>query len=150
MRLLHIPIARRHLRLRVNYRTTEQIRSAASRVVPIAHALSGEPLGADESISLLRGPTPIVQTCQTQAEEEDALVKALRSTQASGMLPEEMVVIARTGPILNRDAEPAAGSGASKLQNRWQIAARCGRLVGDDASGEGSGVSRCLHRGLLG
>ncbi len=104
VRLLHIPIGRRHMQLRVNYRTTEQIRSAASSVVTDAIALTGESLGRDESISLLRGPTPSIQLCETQAKEEDALIGVLRSTLSTGMLPEEIVVIARSGQILNRFA----------------------------------------------
>lgn len=100
VRLLNIPIGRRHMKLRLNYRTTEQIRSAASTVVTAAHALTGESLGADDSISLLRGPIPLVQSFATQAEEEDAIVAALRDTLASGMLPEEIVVVARTGALL--------------------------------------------------
>jgi superfamily I DNA/RNA helicase len=72
--------------------------------VTAANALTGEPLGADESISLLRGPTPTVQVFATQAEEEEAVVGTLRDTLASGMLPEEVLVVARSGPILNRYA----------------------------------------------
>ena len=52
VRLLNIPIGKRHMRLRLNYQTTEQIRSAASSVVTVANALTGEALGGDDSISL--------------------------------------------------------------------------------------------------
>lgn len=100
VRLLNIPIGRRHMKLRLNYRTTEQIRSAASHVVTAVHALTGESLGADDSISLLRGPTPQVQSFARPAEEEDAIVAALREALASGMLPEEIVVVARTSILL--------------------------------------------------
>ncbi|HEU5199774.1 MAG TPA: 3'-5' exonuclease [Ktedonobacterales bacterium] len=62
--------------------------------------VTGESLGADDSISLLRGPTPQVQLLASQAEEEDAIVGGLRDALASGMLPEEIVVVARTGALL--------------------------------------------------
>ncbi len=104
VRLLNIPIGHRHMRLRLNYRTTEQIRAAASQVVPSALALNGDALGGDGSISLLRGPTPITQAFSTQAEEEDAVVAALQDLLAGGMLPEEIVVVARSGTILTRFA----------------------------------------------
>ncbi len=111
VRLLNIPIGRRHMRLHLNYRTTEQIRAAASGVITTSTALTGELLGADDSISLLRGPTPRVQTFANPSDEEAAVVQALRETLASGMLPEEILVVARTGAILTRFASALLAEG---------------------------------------
>jgi superfamily I DNA/RNA helicase len=99
VQLLQIPIGRRHMRLRLNYRTTEQIRAAASRVLTGGTALTGEPLLTDESISLLQGPHPQVHRFASQAEEIVAIVAQVRETLAV-MPPEEVVLVARTNAAL--------------------------------------------------
>ena len=68
-------------------------------VVTVANALTGEALQGDERISLVfGGQRPSCKCLSARERQEDALVGALRNTRASGMLPEEMVVIARFGP----------------------------------------------------
>jgi superfamily I DNA/RNA helicase len=102
--LLNISIGRRHMRLRLNYRTTEQIRAAASNVLTGGTALTGEPLRNDDSISLLQGPTPRVRCFASEAEETAAVVAQVRETLLA-MQPEEVVVVARTNAALTRYAE---------------------------------------------
>ncbi len=134
MRLLNIPIERRHRKLRLNYRTTEQIRSAASDILTSATALTGEPLDLNDSISLLRGPTPRVRIYARQAEEEDEVVTRIRGILASGMAPEEIVLVARTGPILTRYASLLEGEGLAHT-----------RLEGKTARGAGIQIAT-MHR----
>ncbi len=99
LHLLNIAIGRRHRQLRVNYRTTEQIRAAAAQVLTSGTALTGEPLGKDESISLLQGPHPLVRRFASEAEEATAVVAQIRET-LTVMQPEEIVVVARTNASL--------------------------------------------------
>ncbi len=117
VRLLNIPIGRRHRQLRLNYRTTEQIRAVASTVLTGGTALTGEPLPPDDSISLLRGPDPHVQRFTTAAEEERAVVARIQETLGM-MRPEEIVVIARTKLTLNHYTQVlrAAGISHSKIE----------------------------------
>ncbi len=115
--LLNISIGRRHLRLRLNYRTTEQIRASASHVLTGGAALTGEPLGNDDSISLLRGPTPRVRCFASEAQETAAVVAQVRETLLA-MQPEEMVVVARTNAALTHYTEAlrAAGIPNTKIE----------------------------------
>ena len=116
VRLLNIPIERRHRKLRLNYRTTEQIRSAASDVLTSSTALTGELLGADDSISLLRGPTPRVRVYTRQAEEEEEILTRLRGVLASGMAPEEILLVARTNSLLDHYASLLQAAGLAHFR----------------------------------
>lgn len=80
--LLGLPIGRRHHRLRLNYRTTEQICSAASGLLTSASALNGEALPAQDSISLLKGPQPLVRVFALATEEQAAVVGAIKEALA--------------------------------------------------------------------
>src|SRR5579859_6232007 len=117
VRLLNIPIGRRHTQLRLNYRTTEQIRAAASKLLTGGTALTGDPLGADDSLSLLQGPTPIVRAFASHTEEEATVVALIRDT-LNLVRPEEIVVVARTNAALTRYAQAlrAAGIPHSKIE----------------------------------
>jgi len=116
VRLLNLPIGRRHARLRVNYRTTEQIRAMAARALTAAEALTGEPLPPDDSISLLSGPHPIIRTFTTEDQEVAAVIEAVRDALTT-MAPEEIAVVARTGKLVTSylHALTTANIQASKL-----------------------------------
>jgi hypothetical protein len=116
MSLLKLPIGRRHYRLRLNYRTTEQICAAASSLLTAAAALNGETLPTNDSISLLKGPQPTVRVFASPGEEQAAVVKAIKDALA-GMRPEEIVLVARSNALLNAYAArlQAAGIASSKI-----------------------------------
>ncbi len=119
VRLLNIPIGRRHTQLQINYRTTEQIRAAASQVVGAASALNGEPLGLDEGISLLSGVAPTIRAFETEAEEQQAVAAAIQEAIAD-IPPEEIAIIARTKGIIAQYHRRLAASGipGTKLEGR--------------------------------
>ena len=117
--LLGLPIGRRHHRLRLNYRTTEQICSAASSLLTSASALNGEALQAKDSISLLTGPLPTVRVFASPVEEQAAVVEAIQNALAA-MRPEEMVLVARSNALLNTYAArlQSAGIASAKIEAR--------------------------------
>ncbi len=117
--LLGLPIGRRHHRLRLNYRTTEQICSAASSLLTSASALNGEALQAKDSISLLMGPQPTVRVFASPLEEQIAVVEAIKTALAT-MRPEEMVLVARSNALLNTYAArlQSAGIKSAKIDAR--------------------------------
>ncbi len=118
-RLLGIPIGRRHVQLQINYRTTEQIREAASQVVGGAYALNGEFLGRDESISLLSGAVPAIHRFATDAEEQEAVISAIR--EAIVDIPaEEIAIIGRTNGVVAQYHRRLQANGipGTKLEGR--------------------------------
>lgn len=117
VRTLGIPIGRRHVSLRVNYRTTEQIREAAARVVASASTLSGEPLRKDNSISLLSGPPPTIRPFATDAEEQQAVIEAIREA-LDATAAEEIALVGRSKSTVTRyhAALQASGIPSEKLE----------------------------------
>ncbi|MCC7542079.1 MAG: AAA family ATPase [Deltaproteobacteria bacterium] len=104
---LGIDVRGRSTILRLNYRTTEQIRRAADRV------LGTESDDLDEgresrrgTRSLLRGPEPQLRGYELGESETDAAVRRIRQWLSSGLQPSGIAVFART----NRRAEQMVGA----------------------------------------
>jgi len=105
--------------LRVNYRTTEQIRRFADRMRQ-DEAGDDEPLAAGRpAISLLHGPRPDICRCRTIAEEIERVGQWMADRLAEGYRPEDLAVFARTRSVLSergRAAVEAAGAVALELR----------------------------------
>lgn len=103
-----IQVRGRSRKLRINYRTTEEIRNWA---VALLHDQTIDDLdgGVDDQrgyTSLLHGEAPIVQQFQTLDEECDYLVIRLRELMAD-IEPEAICLLARIGRLLTQDYVPA-------------------------------------------
>ena len=93
-----IDIRGRSRKLRLNYRTTEETRSWASRL------LSGRDIddldgGADDNRgirSLTRGPEPVLRHFGSQEEQNDYLIHYLRELESQGQSLRAVCVVART------------------------------------------------------
>ena len=93
-----IDIRGRSRKLRLNYRTTEETRSWASRL------LSGRDIddldgGADDDRgirSLTRGPDPVLRHFGSQEEQNDYLVRYLQKLESQGQSLRAVCVVART------------------------------------------------------
>lgn len=108
-----ITVRGRSSQLRVNYRTTEEIRNWAMRV------LKGIPVddldgGLDEAKgyrSLSHGGTPIVEVFDSYGDEADGLVKHIQEKTQAGMEPMEICVVARTKKMLADYASALSDAG---------------------------------------
>jgi superfamily I DNA/RNA helicase len=109
-----IDIRGRSTNLKVNYRTTEQIRRFADRIVRSnIDAGAGEPEHR-ASVSLLSGPEPEVMTVGSTDEEIEKVATWLIGLLAKGVSPAEIAVFGRTDTILHNRAEEAVNrAGAS-------------------------------------
>ena len=90
-------------KLRMNYRTTEEIRHSAMNVLT---GLSFDDLddGIDDGkgyISLSHGDKPSVSVYGTQDQEADELIKRIREQIAAGIDPREICVVARTNALVD-------------------------------------------------
>lgn len=102
-----INVRGRSSQLKINYRTTEEIRSWAM------HVLKGIPFddldgGSDTEKgyrSLSHGDAPIVEIYPTFAEETEAVIKHIKEKIDSGMEPMEICVVARTNKMIEDYAE---------------------------------------------
>ena len=128
-----ITVRGRSSQLRVNYRTTEEIRNWAMRV------LKGIPVddldgGLDEAKgyrSLSHGDAPIVEIFDSYGDEAAALIKHSQEKIEAGMEPMEICVIARTNKMLADYANALSDAGIrsyeikrSKTDDRHMLGVR--------------------------
>lgn len=109
-------------KLRMNYRTTEEIRHRAMNVLA---GLSFDDLddGIDDGkgyISLSHGAQPTVTTYATQDLEAADLIKCIQEQTAAGIDPREICVVARTNPLVDEYKKylTAAGIACYEIKRR--------------------------------
>jgi len=98
-----IEIRGRSQRLKLNYRTTEQIRT---RAVAILENMEVDDLdGGVDSLkgyrSLRSGPAPVIHTCARPEEEEKVILETLKGWLTS-TAPEDICIGARTNRLVER------------------------------------------------
>ncbi len=122
---LGIATAGRSFRLRVNYRSTEEILAWSARLLaPVTvDALEGE--GTDSLAgyrSLLHGGLPQARGYATRQEETEALVDRVRELLDGGLAPHEIGVCARFNLSLDAAEEKLKAAGIPVLRVKGQTA----------------------------
>lgn len=83
--------------LRLNYRTTEQIRGAADRVLGLeSDDLDGSVESRKHTRSLLRGPRPLLKGYASRENEAEEAVRRVQSWLSGGLSPGAIGVFSRT------------------------------------------------------
>jgi mRNA-degrading endonuclease RelE of RelBE toxin-antitoxin system len=101
-----IDVRGRSSRLRVNYRTTDQIRAFADRLLPKVD--EGDGVDSERrTVSLLQGLEPHIVAHRTIDAEIAGLADWVRGLQGDGYRPGEICILARSEAILRERAEPA-------------------------------------------
>ncbi|MGG6265399.1 3'-5' exonuclease [Leptolyngbya sp. AN03gr2] len=87
--------------LKINYRTTEQIRRFADRMT---HAESDDLDGNTQSrrgtVSLLNGPEPTLKACLDEQQQSSFVVSEIKTLLQSGVKPNEIAIFSRTKNLL--------------------------------------------------
>jgi superfamily I DNA/RNA helicase len=112
-----IDVRGRSQRLRVNYRTSAEIRQFSDRLLPVRLTeVDGE---AEErgALSLLRGPRPEIRGSSDLAGEIETLEGWLKEVRERGIAPGEIAIFARTRRALQERADPALKR--SGLSSTW-------------------------------
>jgi superfamily I DNA/RNA helicase len=109
---LGVDIRGRSRTLRINYRTSHQIRQQADRLLCDQSVdVDGNTENRSDTVSVFNGPPPLIRVAKTQAEET-RLVGAWLSEQCSaGTLPEECGVFVRSEAQLERAQAAVAAAG---------------------------------------
>jgi superfamily I DNA/RNA helicase len=103
-----VDVRGRSTNLKVNYRTSHQIREHADRL--LERELSDADGNVEDrkgTVSVFNGPIPEVQTAQNEAGEQALVASWLKARCNEGMRAEEMVIFVRSTAQLSR-AEAAA------------------------------------------
>ncbi|MDG5749323.1 3'-5' exonuclease [Qipengyuania sp. XHP0207] len=100
---LGLDIRGRSHTLKVNYRTSHQIRSVADRLLPPSITdMDGVEEGRRGTVSVFDGPTPVVSLFADEADEITSVAEWLRSCEADGIAAEEIGLLVRSSRQTHR------------------------------------------------
>ena len=126
---LGVDIRGRSRTLRVNYRTSHQIRAQADRLLgPAVTDVDGNSEDRSDTVSVFNGPPPVIQSFNNKEEEIKAVSDWLAERSSDGVLPHEFGVFVRSAAQLPRaqDAVTAAGMAFKVLDE--QVATTSGHV----------------------
>ena len=107
-----IDVRGRSQTLKVNYRTSQQIRIHADRLLPPEIAdIDQNAEARTGTISIFGGPLPDVQVFASVAEELESAALWLKARIAEGVKPSELAIFVRSGSELTRAEKVAALAG---------------------------------------
>ena len=123
---LGVDVRGRSRTLRVNYRTSHQIRRQADRLLPPELAdVDGIAESRRGTVSVFNGPDPSIRVFGSEDLETDAVAAWLSERRADGLQPHEIGVFVRSAAQLPRArvAVEAAGLEALELQDSFDTQA---------------------------
>jgi superfamily I DNA/RNA helicase len=111
--------------LRVNYRTSHQIREQADRLLgAVVTDADGDTLDRRDTVSVFNGPPPEVRTLPSEAEEARTVGEWLAERVKNGVQPHEIGLFVRSAAQLGRAkaAVKQAGVSCQVLDERVETA----------------------------
>lgn len=109
---LGIDIRGRSRTLRVNYRTSHQIRTQADRLLdPQIADVDGNTEIRGDTVSVFNGPLPIVRALASEDDEIEAVGQWIADLKKAGALPHEMAVFVRSTAQFERARRAVSKSG---------------------------------------
>ena len=103
--------------MRVNYRTSHQIRTQADRLLgPSVTDIDGNKEDRSDTVSVFNGPVPTILSLHDESEEIDVVAAWIKERLAGGMLPHEIGVFVRSEMQLDR-----AQSATTKAETDFRI-----------------------------
>jgi superfamily I DNA/RNA helicase/mRNA-degrading endonuclease RelE of RelBE toxin-antitoxin system len=100
---LGVDIRGRSRTLRVNYRTSHQIRAQADRLLgPVVADVDGNTEDRSDTVSVFNGPPPVILTLKDETEEFKAVGIWIAERVKAGVLPHEFGVFVRSPAQLDR------------------------------------------------
>ena len=121
---LGVDIRGRSQTLRVNYRTSHQIRMQADRLLgPQVTDVDGNVDDRSGTVSVFNGPPPDIRVYDSFDEESSAVGEWLKKISGDGIVPNEIGVFVRSPAQLDRAKAGLVASGLSfnTLDDRMQI-----------------------------
>jgi superfamily I DNA/RNA helicase len=110
---LGVDIRGRSRTLRVNYRTSHQIRTQADRLLgPVVTDVDGNSENRSDTISVFNGPPPTIHSLNDDSEEIKTVGNWIREQAKAGVLPHEFGVFVRSEAQLDRARGAVREAGA--------------------------------------
>jgi len=127
---LGIDLRGRSHTLRINYRTSHQIRAQADRLLPPNISdVDGNTESRRGTISVFNGPAPEICTFDTAMEESEAVGHWLADRLKEGCQPHEVGLFVRTGEQLKRARTAIKTAGASGVEVSDKVEAEAGKIA---------------------
>jgi superfamily I DNA/RNA helicase len=109
---LGVDIRGRSRTLRVNYRTSHQIRTQADRLLgPVVTDVDGNSENRDDTISVFNGPPPTIHSAESEVQEIKTVGNWMREQTKTGVLAHEFGVFVRSEAQLDRARAAAKEAG---------------------------------------
>jgi len=109
---LGVDIRGRSRTLRVNYRTSHQIRTQADRLLgPVVTDVDGNSDDRTDTVSVFNGPPPTIQSFKTEDEEITAVGSWIAANLKAGVVPHEFGLFVRSMDQLDRAQGAAKKAG---------------------------------------
>lgn len=109
---LGVDIRGRSRTLRVNYRTSHQIRSQADRLLgPVMADVDGNEEDRSRTVSVFNGPPPAIRILKDEREENAAVGDWIAQQSAAGLLAHELGIFVRSDAQLPRARAVAERAG---------------------------------------
>jgi superfamily I DNA/RNA helicase len=123
---LGVDVRGRSRTLRVNYRTSHQIRAHSDRLLgPEVSDIDGNREDRTDTVSLFNGPPPRIELHGDEEEEIDSVAEWLRASVEEGAVPETIGVFVRSEAELSRamNAVERAGLSVGLLDEKVSVPA---------------------------
>jgi hypothetical protein len=128
-RALGIDVRGRSSTLRINYRTSHQIRSQADRLLPSAISdVDGATESRRGTISLFDGPAPSIRLALTPDEERGVVSQWIKLRLAEGADPTELAVFVRSSFEMKRAREAVRSAGCDWVELTDKAEAELGKI----------------------
>lgn len=121
---LGLDVRGRSITLRINYRTSHQIRTHADRLLPSTVSdVDGNTEARRGTVSMFDGPPPLVVACNDEVHECQAVAGWITDRIKEGCVPREVGIFVRSDAELNRAraAAKAAGIRAVELSEKVEV-----------------------------
>lgn len=115
-RAMGVDIRGRSRTLRVNYRTSHQIRSQADRLLdPELSDVDGNAEDRRGTVSVFDGPVPAITVLATPEEEADVVARWLAERLAEGAKPHELGIFVRSDAEIDRALRAVESAGQQSV-----------------------------------
>jgi superfamily I DNA/RNA helicase len=127
---LGVDIRGRSRTLKVNYRTSHQIRRAADRLLPkIVQDVDGNEQDRRGTVSVFNGPEPEIRTFLTADAEIQGIAAWIRRLVADGIAPAEIGLFVRSNSELIRARAAVKAAGHTQLELSERLEDPQGRVA---------------------
>jgi superfamily I DNA/RNA helicase len=107
-----VGIRARSRTLRVNYRTSHQIRTQADRLLASTVTdVDGNSEDRSDTVSVFNGPPPLVRSLKSESEETAFVADWIKARAKSGIFPREVGVFVRSAAQFDRARAAVKASG---------------------------------------